>query len=446
MQRWWLSAISILLALVVLPAAAAGSPPSLLVPARVWNGTDAAAHPGWVVLVRDGVIVAVGPPEAIAVPADARRIELPSATLTPGLMDLHAHLFLHPYNETSWNDQVLKEPEAYRTLEAAQHAGATLLAGFTTLRDLGTEGAGYADVSLKRAIDEGLVRGPRLFIATRAIVASSSYGPGPRGFRPDIALPSGAAEVTGVDAVMQAVREQAGHGADWIKVYADYRVGSDGSTQPTFTAAELKALVDTAHLSGRPVSAHAASDAGMRMAVDAGVDSIEHGYGGSAATFARMHARGVAYLPTLTAVESTETYFNHYIPGEAPTPKMQEADRAFRSARDQGVRIGCGSDVGVFRHGDNWREPAAMVRAGMAPVEALRACTSVAAAILRQQDRLGRIAEGMRADLAAFAGDPTVDIGALQHPVFVMKDGTTYRMPGDGPAPDAIAADRATAR
>jgi imidazolonepropionase-like amidohydrolase len=446
MHRWWLSTLSVLLALVAAPLAAADSATSLLVPAQVWDGTEAAAHPGWVVLVRDGVIVAVGPSAAIAVPADARRIELPGATLTPGLMDLHSHLFLHPYNETSWNDQVLKEPEAYRTLEAAQHARATLLAGFTTLRDLGTEGAGYADVSLKRAIDEGLVEGPRLFVATRAIVATSSYGPGPRGFRPDMDLPSGAQEASGVDAVMRAVREQAGHGADWIKVYADYRVGADGSTQPTFTAAELKALVETAHLSGRPVSAHAASDAGMRMAVDAGVDSIEHGYGGSAATFARMHAQGVAYLPTLTAVESTETYFNHYLPGAAPTPKMQEAERAFRTARAQGVRIGCGSDVGVFRHGDNWREPAAMVRDGMTPVEAMRACTSVAATIIRQQERLGRIAPGLRADLAAFAGDPTVDIAALRHPVFVMKDGTTYRMPADPPASAAMAAERAAAR
>ena len=435
MKHGWSLLLASLTLFAVPLASAADSATVLLRPARVWNGTDAAAHAGWVVLVRGTTIEAVGPEAAVAVPADAQRVELPGATLVPGLMDLHSHLFLHPYNETPWNDQVLKEPEAYRTLEAAQHAKATLLAGFTTLRDLGTEGAGYADVSLKRAIDEGLVVGPRLFVATRAIVATSSYGPGPRGFRPDMDLPSGAQEVSGVDDVMHAVREQAGHGADWIKVYADYRVGTDGSTQPTFTAAELKALVDTAHLSGRPVSAHAASDAGMRLAVDAGVDSIEHGYGGSAATFAKMQKQGVAYLPTLTAVESTETYFNHYVPGSPPTPKMQEADRAFRTAREQHVEIGCGSDVGVFRHGDNWREPAAMVRDGMTPLEALRVCTSIAATILRQQDKLGRIASGLHADLAAFAGDPTVDVAALQRPVFVMKDGVVYRRPGNEPAP-----------
>ncbi|WP_133478534.1 metal-dependent hydrolase family protein [Cognatilysobacter segetis] len=405
----------------------------LLTPARVWTG-EGVSHPNWVVLVRDGAIAAVGPAASVTAPADARGIDLPGATLTPGLIELHSHLFLHPYNEASWNDQVLKEPEAYRTLQAAKFAGDTLRAGFTTLRDLGTEGAGFADVSLKRAIDDGSVAGPRLFVSTRAIVATSSYGPGPRGFRPDADLPGGAQEVSGVDEATRAVREQAGRGADWIKFYADYRVGPEGSAQPAFTANEMKAIVEAAHVGGRPVAAHAATDAGMRMAVDAGVDTIEHGYGGSAQTFKLMRDRHVAYLPTLTAVEATETYFNHYVPGQsAPTPKIEESLKAFHTAMAQGVTIGCGSDVGVFRHGDNWREPALMVKAGMTPVDAMRACTSTAAMILKQQDRIGRIAIGLRGDLAAFEGDPTANIEDLRRPVFVAKDGVPYREPRSAP-------------
>lgn len=428
--------LAALLAMASLSAMRASADTLWLAPERVWTG-EGASHAGWVVLVRDGAIAAVGPASTVAAPPEARRIALPGATLTPGLIDLHSHLFLHPYNEASWNDQVLKEPEAYRTLQAAKFAGDTLRAGFTTLRDLGTEGAAFADVSLKRAIDEGAIAGPRLFVATRAIVATSSYGPGPRGFRPDADLPGGAQEVSGADEAMRAVREQAGRGADWIKFYADYRVGPDGSAQPAFTPGEMKAIVDAAHTGGRPVAAHAATDAGMRMATEAGVDTIEHGYGGSARTFRLMRDRHVAYLPTLTAVEATETYFNRYVAGTTPkTPKILESEKAFRTAMAEGVTIGCGSDVGVFRHGDNWREPALMVAAGMPAVDAMRACTSTAAAILRQQDRIGRIAVGLRADLAAFEGDPTVDIAALRRPVLVTKDGVVHRAPAAAtPAP-----------
>ena len=435
-QRWKTRLLVALLAVTALPAFAADTPKGdvLLVPDRVWTAEGDASHSGWAVLVHDGAVAAVGPIAGIQASSDARRVELPGATLVPGLIDLHSHVFLHPYNETPWNDQVLKEPQDYRTLEAALHARDTLMAGFTALRDLGTEGAGYADVSVKRAIDEGMIPGPRLFVATRAIVASASYGPGPRGFRPDLDLPGGAQEVSGPDEATRAVREQANRGADWIKLYADYRVGPGGSTVPTLSEAEMKAIVEAAHLSGRPVAAHAASDEGVRMAVEAGVDSIEHGYGASEATFRLMKQRGVAYQPTLTAVESTAEYFEHYVPGKSePTERMKEAERAFRTAMKVGVTIGNGSDVGVFAHGTNWREPAAMVRAGMAPARALHAATDVAARILRQQDRFGRIAPGLRADLAAFAGDPSQHIDDLQHPVFVMKDGTVYRSPENKP-------------
>ncbi len=431
----WQTAAILLLLLCSLSASAATTKGDwLLLPDRVWTADGDSAHGGWAVLVHDGAIAAVGPAASIHAPANTKRVDLPGATLTPGLIDLHSHLFLHPYNETLWNDQVLTEPQDYRTLEAAAHAKATLLAGFTTLRDLGTEGAGFADVSVKRAIGEGMIPGPRLFVATRAIVATASYGPGPRGFRPDIALPGGAQEVSGVDQAMAAVREQAAHGADWIKIYGDYRVGPDGATAPTFTPAELKALVDTAHQIGRPVAVHAASDAGVRMAVEAGVDSVEHGYGASEATFKLLKQHGTAYEPTLTAVESTAEYFQHYVPGQsAPTERMREAEHAFRTALKLGVTIGNGSDVGVFRHGDNWREPAAMVADGMIPAQALHAATDVAAKILRQSQHFGRIAPGMEADLAAFSGDPSTHIGDLQHPVFVMKAGISYLTPAATP-------------
>ena len=410
-------------------ATAASAADTLLLPDRVWTADGDASHAGWSVLVRDGAIVSAGPADRIDVPSGATRIELPGATLTPGLIDLHSHLFLHPYNETPWNDQVLKEPQDYRTLKAAEHARVTLLAGFTTLRDLGTEGAGYADVSVKRAIDEGLTPGPRLIVATRAIVASASYGPGPGGFRPDLDLPQGAQAITGIDEAVRAVRGQAARGADWIKLYADYRVGIDGETLPTLDAAEMKAIVEAAHQIGRPVAAHAGSDAGVRRAVEAGVDSIEHGDGATEATFRLLKQRHVAYVPTLTAIVAIGEYSGKYQPGGTPTPRMRESEQAFRAALKAGVTIGNGSDVGVFKHGENWRELDWMVRYGMTPAQALHAATDVAATILRQSKQIGRVAPGLRADIAAFDGDPSVSIGALQRPVFVMKDGVVYRRP-----------------
>jgi len=420
------------LLLSALPAFAASATHGdwLLLPANVWTGDDDAVHAGWAVLVHDGAIAAVGPVSTMRPPANAQRIDLPGTTLLPGLMDIHSHLLLHPYNETLWNDQVLKESESYRTLEAADHARATLMAGFTTLRDLGTEGAGYADVSIKRAIDEGLIPGPRVFVATRAIVATDSYGPGPKGFRPDLDLPQGAAAVSGVDAMLGAVRDQIAHGADWVKVYADYRWTADGDARPTFTLAELKAAVEVAHAAGKPVAVHATTDAGMRLAIAAGVDTIEHGYGGSLDTFRLMQQHGIAYLPTLTAAEAYSEYFDHYVAGKTPpTERMTQAAEAFHNALKAGVTIGCGSDVGVFTHGTNWREVEWMAKLGMTNLQALRAATTIDARILGKQKELGRIVPGFDADLIAVQGDPLSDLHAIEHVAFVMKAGHIYKQP-----------------
>lgn len=422
------TALAVLI-LLSLSAATAAAPATLLRPARVWTAGEP-PHPDWVVLVEDGRIAAVGPAATVQAPAEAVSIALPGATLLPGLIDAHSHLFLHPYNETLWNDQVLKEPVPYRTLRAARQAHATLMAGFTALRDLGTEGAEYADLSLRRAIDEGLIDGPRLEVATRAIVATGSYGPAPRGLRPDVCCtPQGAEEVSGVDEMIRAVRGQAGRGADWIKVYADYRWGPNGTQQPTFSEEELRAAVQTAHSSGRPVAAHATTAEGMRRAVLAGVDTIEHGFNGTPEIFRLMAARGVAYLPTLTAEEAYAQYFEHYVAGQTPpTAGMESARRAFGYALKAGVIIGCGSDVGVYAHGTNYRELEWMVRDGMTPLQALTAATATDAEILRRSD-IGRLRPGMLADLVAVSGDPIQDIAAVEHVVLVMKGGVVYRQP-----------------
>lgn len=407
---------------------AAQAQPILIRPHAVFTAEDRVNHSGWQVLVEGDTIQAVGPD--LPAPSGATIIDLPTATLTPGLIEGHSHMFLHPYNETLWDDQVLKETAAYRTLAAARHARDTVMAGFTSARDLGTEGVGSADVSLKRAIDAGLIEGPRLTVVTRAIVARGAYGPPLRNYREGLDIPQGAQEASGVDEVVRAVREQAAAGADWIKVYADYRVGPRGEPLATFTQEELNALVATAHGLGRKVAAHASTDEGIRRAVLAGIDSIEHGDAGSEATFRLMAQHGTYYLPTLTATEAYAIYFAGYKSGATPEPaRITQSRQAFHRALAAGVRIVNGSDVGVFAHGENARELAWMVRDGMSPADAIIAATRTAAEMLGEGERLGLIRPGRLADLVAFEGDPLEDISALAHPVFVMKNGAVLRHP-----------------
>ncbi|MGH8116963.1 MAG: amidohydrolase family protein [Rhodanobacteraceae bacterium] len=409
--------------------AAAATGVFLLTADRVFDARSEAAHPGWAVLVEGGKIAAVGPREQIQAPAGAQSIDLPGTTLMPGLIDAHSHIFLHPYNETPWTDQVLKEPLPYRTIEAVQHVHDTLMAGFTALRDLGTEGAGYADVDVQRAIDDGLIPGPHLFVATRATVARDCYGPGPFGFRRDMDIPQGGIPVAGVPEMIAAVRDQAGHGADWIKIYADYHCGKSKGSVPTFTQEELNAGVGAAHSLGLPVSVHASTAEGMRRSVLAGVDTIEHGFNGTREVFELMAKHQVAYLPTLEAVAAYSEYFRGWKPGEPPNVEMLASQNAFKLAMQAGVTIGNGSDVGVFPHGGNYKELEWMVNYDMLPAQALLAATAVDAKILRQQDRFGQLRPGLDADIIAVAGDPTQDISAIERVPFVMKGGVVYKHP-----------------
>ena len=411
------------------PGRNTASAPLILKPALVFDSASGQTHAGWSVLVVSNHIAAAGPDAQVAAPTNAEMIQLPGMTLLPGLMDIHSHIFLHPYNETPWDNQVLKEPVAYRSVEAVLHVRDTLLAGFTLLRDLGTEGAGASDVSIKRAIEEGLIPGPRLIVVTKAIVATASYGPGPRGYAENVLLPKGAQEASGLPEILKAVREQAALGADWIKVYADYGRGPDGRQVPTFSLEELRALVEEAHSSGRPVAAHATTAEGMRRAVEAGVDTVEHGYGGTEEVFRLMAAKGVGYLPTLTAVEAIAEYYHGYKPGGPLTAEMQNALRAFKLAQENKVVIGLGSDVGVFAHGANYRELEWMVRGGMSPTQAILAATATNARIIRMEDKLGAIRAGMLADLIAVPGDPSTNIQTFRDVRFVMKDGVIYKRP-----------------
>jgi imidazolonepropionase-like amidohydrolase len=411
----------LLLALLLLAGGAqAQDSVTLLRPARVFDGVQ--AREGWAVLVRGDRIEAAGP--NLAAPAGAKVIDLPGMTLMPGLIEGHSHLFLHPYNETSWDDQVLREPESLRTARAVNHARTTLMAGFTTVRDLGTEGAGYADVGLKQAIEQGVIPGPRMLIATRALVATGSYGP-------KIGSPEnpllGAEESDG-PGLVTATRRQIGGGADVVKFYADYRWRPGEDSRPTFSMGEMRAATDAAHAAGRKVASHASTPEGMRNSIFAGVDTIEHGNAGTSEIFRLMKERGVAFCPTLAATHAISRYRGWN--GSAPEPPAVREKRAsFAAALAAGVAMCMGGDVGVYAHGDNAREMALMVAYGMRPLDVLVAATSGNASIFGLAERLGSVKPGLLADLVAVEGDPTANISAVRAVRLVMKGGHIVRAP-----------------
>lgn len=389
---------------------------------RVFDGEQ--LHSDWLVVVKDNIIAAVGPEEDVSIPAGAEKIILDGLTLMPGMIEGHSHILLHPYNETNWNDQVLVESSAERVARATVHVRQTLDAGFTSMRDLGSEGSGYDDVGVKQAIQKGIIPGPRLQVAGPAIVATGSYGP--KGFAPHVKVPLGAQVADGHDDLIKVVREQIGLGADIVKVYADYRWGPNGEARATFTQEELELIVKIAASSGRQVVAHAATAEGMRRAALAGVYTIEHGDGGTPEVWKVMAEKNVALCPTLAAPDAILQY-RGWKKGTDPEPeRIQQKKKGFQQALAYGVPIVAGGDVGVFPHGDNIRELEMMVEYGMSPTACWKAITKGNAELLHLQDR-GKIKVGLLADLIAVGGQPENNISDLRKVDFVMINGEIHK-------------------
>ena len=388
---------------------------TVLRPARVFDGDT--MHEGWAVLIKGERIEAAGAAAGLDA-SGAKVVELPGATLMPGLVEGHSHVLLHAYSETSWNDQVAHEGLALRVARATNHLRATLMAGFTTIRDLGTEGAAYADVELKQAVEQGIIPGPRMLVTTRAIVASGTYGP--KGFVLEWNVPQGAEEADGIDSLSRVVRDQIGHGADWIKLYGDYRWGPHPGSHPTFSQEEMKLAVETAKNAGVPVAVHTSTVEGMRRATLAGAETIEHGNEGTPEIFKLMVEHHVAWCPTLTAGGGGGRGGRG-----SESPAMTRKRATFKAALEAGVTILSGSDVGTFPHGDNARELETMVDFGMPTADALKAATSAAGRVLHMD--IGTVKPGMLADLIAVDGDPVKDISALRRVKFVMKGGAIFK-------------------
>lgn len=389
---------------------------------RIFDGE--AMHLGWALVVKADKIIAVGPKESVKQPQGAIIINYPNSTLLPGLIEGHSHLFLYPYNQTDWDTQVLKETDSYRTARATVHAKNTLMAGFTTARDLGTEGAGYSDVGLKRAINEGIIPGPKLLVAGRAIVSTGSYGP--KNYDHDQQIMLGAEPADGNELV-RIVRDQIGKGADFIKVYADYRWGLRGEDRPSFTLDELKLINEVTRSSGRVLVCHAKSKEAIMRAVMAGAETIEHGDFIDLETGKFMKEHNVTYFPTLAAVDMISQY-RGWVKGKTPEPlSVTNKKKSFKEAIASGVTIGMGGDVGVFPHGENVLEMELMVEYGMNVMDVLKAATSVNAKAFHLENEIGVLKEGLKADLLVVSGDPSKVISDLRKVKFVMKDGLIFR-------------------
>jgi len=420
--------LELLVALVC--AAPAPAPPETVVirAGALIDGTSSAVKRDQAIVVRGNRIQSVGPWPAAAAPAGARVVDLSSATVTPGWIDAHTHLMLDPAGG-DYDTQLLKQTNEFRAARATALARRMLDQGFTTVRDVETEGAGYADVGLKQAVEAGYVVGPRMYVSTRAISSTGGYEP--NGYSPERDIPAGAQLVDGPVEARKAAREQLSYGADWIKVYMNHRSWVDAKgrlvSQPTLTLDELKAVVDEAHGWGRKVACHAYNGIGMRRALDGGCDSIEHGLDLSDEDVAQMVKQGTWLCPTMMP------YYYEWAPENTPAGKkdrkrMEVHMPSMRKALKAGVKIVFGTDAGSF----SWDEPLAkefayMVEFGMTPMAAIQAATSRAAEMLDAAGELGVIAPGAYADVVAVSGDPLADVKALEKVVFVMKDGKVYK-------------------
>ena len=397
------------------------------------DGTSAQPRANAQILIRGNRIAEVYTAGTRPAPAGARVIDLGAATLLPGLIDCHTHIFLQGEVPAAggYDVQLLKFPASYRVARAIVAARRALEQGFTTIRDVETEGAGYGDVGVKQAINEGYIPGPRMFVVTRAISTTGGYNL--EGYAPEIEVPKGAQLIDGPVEARKAAREQLDHGADWIKVYMTHRswVDEQGAlvSQPTLTVEELRAIVDEAHGWHRKVACHAYNGIGLQRALDGGCDSIEHGLEISDAQIAQMVRQGTWLVPTLAVY-----YYDHDPPdtpgGKRDRKRVAVHGVSFQKALRAGVKIAFGTDVGGFV----WTDPIAQefereVEFGMTPMQAIQSATSRAAELLDMSAQLGRIAPGAYADLVAVESDPLTDIAALKNVSFVMKDGVVFKAP-----------------